>query len=99
MTSYLHMMRTCPVTALESYFQQLGTLASIVRVSIKSFLVDIFALIKEFWSPSSQLQVTILQLIEAIALALEGEIFHCSRILKFSFYFLLTKASLKHIFQ
>ncbi|KAJ3227345.1 phosphatidylinositol kinase- protein kinase tor1 [Clydaea vesicula] len=73
MHPFLNMMRTCPSNVLESYFQQLGTLVSIVKLSIKSYLVDVFSLIKEFWNPTANIQITILSLIEAIAVALEEE--------------------------
>ena len=67
------MMRSCPVGMLEFHFQQLGLLVSIVKQHIRNFLTDIFALIQEFWRPDSNIQITILSLIEAIAVALDGE--------------------------
>lgn len=70
---FLAVMRTSSPTILEFYFQQLGILISIVKQHIRSFLPDIFLLIREFWNPSSNLQLTILTLVESIARALEGE--------------------------
>ncbi|GAO47492.1 hypothetical protein G7K_1698-t1 [Saitoella complicata NRRL Y-17804] len=70
---FLHVMRTCSPTILEFYFQQLGILVSIVKQHIRNFLEDIFKVIQEFWNPSSNLQITILALVESIARALEGE--------------------------
>lgn len=70
---FLAVMRTSSPTILEFYFQQLGILISIVGQHIRNFLPDIFQLIKEFWNPMSNLQLTILTLVESIARALEGE--------------------------
>jgi serine/threonine-protein kinase mTOR len=58
---------------LESYFSQLSLLVSIVKQHIRNFLPQILKLIKDFWNPASNLQGTILQLIESISLTLEGE--------------------------
>lgn len=58
---------------LEFHFQQLGVLVSIVKDEVRNYIVDIFALIQEFWNPSSSIQITILSLVEAIAISLESE--------------------------
>jgi FKBP12-rapamycin complex-associated protein len=71
--SLLAMMRTCPTSMLEFYFQQLGLLVSIVKQHIRSYIPDIIALIQEHWNISSNIQSTALTLIESIAVALEGE--------------------------
>ncbi|KAI9341262.1 armadillo-type protein [Zopfochytrium polystomum] len=73
MPPFLNMMRTCPPSMLEFHFQQLGLLVSIVKQHIRSFLPDILSLIQEFWSPNSNLQITIISLVEAIAMALDAE--------------------------
>jgi len=58
---------------LESYFNQLSILVSIVKQHIRNFLPDILQLIRDHWQTSTNLHGTILQLIEAIARSLEGE--------------------------
>ncbi|KAJ3290058.1 phosphatidylinositol kinase- protein kinase tor1 [Borealophlyctis nickersoniae] len=73
MPPFLNMMRTCPIGMLEFHFQQLGMLVSIVKQHIRNYLTDIFALIQEFWNPNSNIQITILSLVEAVATALDGE--------------------------
>ncbi|KAI8836345.1 armadillo-type protein [Chytridium lagenaria] len=73
MPPFLNMMRTCPPGMLEFHFQQLGLLVSIVKQHIRNYLPEIFSLIQDFWSPSSNIQITILSLVEAIAMALDGE--------------------------
>ncbi|KAJ3103710.1 phosphatidylinositol kinase- protein kinase tor1 [Phlyctochytrium bullatum] len=73
MPPFLSMMRTCPPGMLEFHFQQLGLLVSIVKQHIRNYLPEIFSLIQDFWSPNSNIQITILSLVEAIAMALDGE--------------------------
>ncbi|CAB40167.2 TORC1 serine/threonine protein kinase Tor2 [Schizosaccharomyces pombe] len=70
---FIAVMRTCPTNILEFYFQQLSILVLIVRQHIRSFLPDLFKLIKDFWNPHSNLQFTILSLIESLARAMQGE--------------------------
>ncbi|KAI9000239.1 armadillo-type protein [Gaertneriomyces semiglobifer] len=73
MPPFLSMMRTCPLGMLEFHFQQLGLLVSIVKQHIRGYLTELLALIQEYWSPTSNIQITILSLVEAIAVALDGE--------------------------
>jgi serine/threonine-protein kinase mTOR len=73
MPPFLNMMRGCPPNMLEFHFQQLGVLVSIIKQHIRNYLTDIFTLIQEFWSPVSNIQITILSLVEAIAIALDAE--------------------------
>ncbi|RUP43431.1 hypothetical protein BC936DRAFT_137191, partial [Jimgerdemannia flammicorona] len=70
---FLSIMRTCTMGMLEFYFQQLGILVSIVKQHIRNYLNDIFALIEDYWNPTSNIQITIIALIEAVAVALDGE--------------------------
>lgn len=70
---FIGVIRTSPPSKLESYFNQLSILVSIVRQHIRNFLPDVLQLIREHWQSNSNLQATILQLIEAIAKSLEGE--------------------------
>lgn len=70
---FLAVIRSSPTSRLESYFNQLATLVSIVRQHIRAFLPEIIDVIQEFWDASYSVQSTILSLMEAIATSLEGE--------------------------
>ncbi|CDK26792.1 unnamed protein product [Kuraishia capsulata CBS 1993] len=69
---FARVARTCPLSMLEIYFQQLSDLVKIVRLHIRNYLSDIFALIEEFFH-LPMVQVTIIGLIEQISKALDGE--------------------------
>ncbi|WPH02862.1 Hypothetical protein R9X50_00573000 [Acrodontium crateriforme] len=58
---------------LEGYFNQLSQLVKIVRQHIRPHLTVIIDAVSEHWHKSTQLQATILNLIESIAKSLEGE--------------------------
>jgi FKBP12-rapamycin complex-associated protein len=70
---FLNMMRNCSVGMLEFHFQQLGLLVSIVKQHIRNYLTEIFQLVQDIWSPLPNIQITIISLVEAIALALDSE--------------------------
>lgn len=70
---FLAVTRACPVSKLDSYFNQLSILVSIVKQHIRNFLPDILALIRDYWESAPGLQANILLLVEAIAHSLEGE--------------------------
>ena len=70
---FLAVTRTCVPSKLDSYFNNLGLLVSIVKQHIRPFLPDILTLVRDYWNPSSTLQPTIINLIESIAHSLEGE--------------------------
>jgi FKBP12-rapamycin complex-associated protein len=70
---FLQVIRAAPVGRTEGYFNQLSQLVRIVRQHIRPYLPSILTTIQEFWGTSSQLQATILSLIESIARSLEGE--------------------------
>ncbi|XP_060521647.1 serine/threonine-protein kinase mTor [Cylas formicarius] len=57
----------------EFLFQQLAQLISIVKQHVRNYLDDICDLIKEFWTPNSAIQGTIILLLEHIAVALGAE--------------------------
>lgn len=57
----------------EVYLKQLANLISIVKHHIRNFINQVFALVHEFWGSSSQVQITLIQLVEAVARAVEGE--------------------------
>ncbi|KAK2747845.1 phosphatidylinositol kinase- protein kinase tor1 [Onygenales sp. PD_40] len=71
--AFLSVIRSTPTSRLESYFNQLAILVTIVRQHIRAFLPEIIEVIREYWDASYQVQATILSLIEAIAKSLEGE--------------------------
>ncbi|KAL2372816.1 hypothetical protein RJ035_003649 [Blastomyces gilchristii] len=71
--AFLAVIRSTPTSRLESYFNQLAILVTIVRQHIRAFLPEIIEVIREFWDCSYQVQATILSLVEAIAKSLEGE--------------------------
>ncbi|KAI8682353.1 Non-specific serine/threonine protein kinase [Fusarium sp. Ph1] len=71
--AFLHVIRSATSTRLESYFNQLATLVSIVRQHIRNYLPDIVEILQEYWHTSPSLQTTIMSLVEAISRSLEGE--------------------------
>ncbi|GIX92206.1 hypothetical protein CEXT_19061, partial [Caerostris extrusa] len=73
MPSFINVMKTADGTFREFLFQQLCQIISIVKVHIRNFLDDIFGLLKEFWTPQSQMQSTIILLIEQVVMALGAE--------------------------
>ncbi|CAB3378482.1 Hypothetical predicted protein [Cloeon dipterum] len=73
MPSLLHVVRVAEANFREFLFQQLAQLIAIVKQHIRPYLDNIFELIKEFWMVSSNLQCTLILLIEHIAVALGSE--------------------------
>ncbi|KAJ8929828.1 hypothetical protein NQ314_017426 [Rhamnusium bicolor] len=71
--SLLNVVRTADVNFREFLFQQLAQLIAIVKQHIRNYLDDICILIKEFWTPNSAIQGTIILLLEHIAVALGAE--------------------------
>lgn len=71
--SLLNVVRTADMNFREFLFQQLAQLIAIVKQHIRNYLDDICVLIKEFWTPHSTLQTTLILLIEYIAVALGAE--------------------------
>lgn len=71
--AFLLVIRSSTSTRLESYFNQLATLVSIVRQHIRNYLPEIIEILQEYWHTSPTLQTTILSLVEAISRSLEGE--------------------------
>jgi serine/threonine-protein kinase mTOR len=70
---FLSVIRSSPTGRVESYFNQMAILVNIVKQHIRAFLPGIIGIMREYWDTSSQVQVTILSLMEAISKALEGE--------------------------
>ncbi|XP_058788970.1 serine/threonine-protein kinase mTOR isoform X2 [Phymastichus coffea] len=73
MPSFLNVLRSADVSFREYLFQQLAILIAIVKQHIRNYLDDIFALVQEFWTCNSPLQVTLILLVEHIAVALGSE--------------------------
>ncbi|XP_053376740.1 serine/threonine-protein kinase mTOR-like [Mercenaria mercenaria] len=71
--AYLTVIRSADQNFRDFLFQQLGLIIAIVKQHIKNYLDDIFSLIKEFWTPNSPMQNTIILLIEHIVTALGTE--------------------------
>ena len=71
--SFVTVIRNAPQTRLESYFNQLAILVTIVRQHIRPFVRPLLDLVVEFWSTSSQIQSTVLSLVEALSKSLEME--------------------------
>lgn len=74
--TFINVIRTAESKYCEFFFQQLGYLVSIVKQNIRNYLDVIFELIKESWSapnPMPVLQITLINLVEQIVVAPEGE--------------------------
>ncbi|THC91833.1 hypothetical protein EYZ11_008703 [Aspergillus tanneri] len=71
--AFLSVIRSSPVSRLESYFNQLAILVNIVRQHIRGFLPSIIETIRDYWDVNYQVQIPVLALIEAICKALEGD--------------------------
>lgn len=72
--SMLHLIQTTDLpTFREFLFTQLAKLISVVKQHIRSYLDNIFNIITTFWLPESDLQPTIILLVEHIAVALGSE--------------------------
>ncbi|XP_045500144.1 serine/threonine-protein kinase Tor-like [Colias croceus] len=57
----------------EFLFTQLAQLISVVKIHIRAYLEDILDLIREYWTPESQLQPTLILLVEHITVAIGAE--------------------------
>ncbi|KAL3272654.1 hypothetical protein HHI36_014119 [Cryptolaemus montrouzieri] len=73
MPSLLNAAKTQDVGFREFLFQQLAHLIVIVKQHIRNYLEDICSLIREYWTPQSNIQVTLILLVEHIAIALGAE--------------------------
>lgn len=71
--SFVNVIRLADVNFKEFLFQQLGFLIAIVKQHIRPYLDQILELVKEHWVVNSPLQVTIIFLVEHVALALGQE--------------------------
>ena len=73
--AFLNVMRTCPVGLQEYYFQNLGQLIAMVKGHVRAHIAPIMQIVKDFWQSTTNpgLQVIIVDVIQAIAVALEAE--------------------------
>ena len=71
--TFISIIRTAPQTRLESYFNQLAILVSIVRQHIRPYVTDLVNLVNDFWTVTPQVQATVLSLVDALSRSLEGE--------------------------
>ena len=71
--SFVAVIRNAPPTRLETYFSQLAVLVTIVGQHIRPFISQVLELVQEYWSPTTQIQATVLSLVEALSRALDGE--------------------------
>lgn len=71
--AFLNVIHSTPISRLETHFNQLAILISIVRQHIRAFLPEIMAVIREYWDSSYQVQATVLSVVEAVSRSLEGE--------------------------
>lgn len=71
--SFVTVIRSAPATRLEPYFNQLSNLITIVRQHIRPYVQQLLELVQDYWSASTQIQATVLSVIEALSKALEGE--------------------------
>ncbi|KAF8421355.1 armadillo-type protein [Terfezia claveryi] len=70
---FVSVIKVSAPSKVESYFNQLAILVSIVKQHIRNYLPEILQLVREYWNISPTLLGTILLLVEAIARSLEGE--------------------------
>lgn len=72
--SLLYVIRTTDnYNFREFLFTQLSIIISVVKIHIRAYLEEIFDLIKEYWTPDSQLQNTLILLVERITVAIGTE--------------------------
>nr|QHX41461.1 serine/threonine-protein kinase mTOR [Halisarca dujardinii] len=74
MPPFVNAIRTCDPAFREFLFQQLGSIISIIKQHARAYMNDVLIVIGEFWSPNSQLQNTIILLIEQIVVAMGDEL-------------------------
>ncbi|CAH2267767.1 jg15184 [Pararge aegeria aegeria] len=72
--SLLYVIRTTDNQNFREFlFTQLALLISVVKIHIRAYLEDIFDLIREYWTPESPLQPTLILLVEHITVAIGTE--------------------------
>lgn len=72
--SLLYVIRTTDNSNFREFLlTQLAQLISVVKIHIRNYLEDIFNIIKEYWTPDSPLQPTLIMLVEHITVAIGTE--------------------------
>lgn len=71
--TFVTIIRNAPQIRLESYFNQLAILVSIVRQHIRPYTDELVELVIDFWDITPQVQATVLLLVDALSKSLEGE--------------------------
>ncbi|KOB76049.1 Target of rapamycin isoform 1, partial [Operophtera brumata] len=72
--SLLYVIRTTENSNFREFLlTQLAQLISVVKIHIRNYLEDIFDIIKEYWTPESPLQPTLIMLVEHITIAIGTE--------------------------
>ena len=96
--SFVAVIRNAPSNRLESYFNQLSILVTIVRQHIRPFAKDILKLVLDYWSTNTQIQATVLALVEALSRSLVGEFkAHIAKILPLMLNVLEKDSSVRRI--
>ena len=73
MPSILSVMKTCPPSLLDFYFQQLSSLITLAKQEIVPYVEEVFTTIFEFF-PIIKLQSTIISLIEVLSTTIRSEL-------------------------
>ncbi|KAI4162793.1 MAG: hypothetical protein LQ342_003510 [Letrouitia transgressa] len=72
--SFVSVIRSAPPTRLESYFNQISILVTIVKKHIRPYVPPLIQLIHDFFWINNQIQFTVLSLVEALSKSLEDEL-------------------------
>ena len=71
--AFLHVIRIAQPNKQDTLLKQLANLIAIVKQHIRNYIHQIFSLVHEFWEVNPTVQVTLIQLVESVARAVEGE--------------------------
>jgi FKBP12-rapamycin complex-associated protein len=71
--AFLNVIRIAQPQRQEVYLKQLANLISIVKQHIRNYINQVFGLVHEFWGASAKIKITLIQLVESVARAVEGE--------------------------
>ncbi|XP_063386594.1 serine/threonine-protein kinase mTor-like [Cydia fagiglandana] len=72
--SLLYVIRTTESANFREFlFTQLAQLITVVKIHIRNYLEEIFDIIKEYWTPDTPLQPTLIMLVEHITVAIGTE--------------------------
>ncbi|KAI4184996.1 MAG: hypothetical protein LQ346_006001 [Caloplaca aetnensis] len=71
--SFVAVIRGAPQTRLEAYFNQISILVTIVKKHIRPYAKSLMDLVYDYFWTSTQIQYTVLSLVEALSRSLEHE--------------------------